>query len=77
MELAKIAVDTCVWPLYEVENGKYKLNYKPKEKKSVLEWIKPQGRFRHLFKEEYAWVLEEFQKKVDEEWEELQRLASL
>jgi hypothetical protein len=30
-----------------------------------------------LFKEEYAWVLEEFQKKVDEEWEELQRLASL
>lgn len=77
VELAKIAVDTCVWPLYEVENGKYKLNYKPKEKKSVLEWIKPQGRFRHLFKEENAWVLEEFQKKVDEEWEELQRLASL
>jgi len=76
VELAKIAVDTCVWPLYEVENGKYKLNYKPKEKKPILEWIKPQGRFRHLFKEENAWVLEEFQKKVDEEWEELNRLAS-
>jgi pyruvate ferredoxin oxidoreductase beta subunit len=77
VELAKIAVDTCVWPLYEVENGKYKLNYKPKEKKSILEWVKPQGRFRHLFKEENAWVLEEFQKKVDEEWEELNRLSSL
>ena len=77
VELAKIAVDTCVWPLYEVENGKYKINYKPKEKKPILEWIKPQGRFRHLFKEEYAWVLDEFQKKVDEEWEELNRLASL
>lgn len=77
VELAKIAVDTCVWPLYEVENGKYKLNYKPKEKKPILDWIKPQGRFRHLFKEENAWVLEEFQKKVDEEWEELNRLASL
>jgi len=77
IELAKIAVDTCVWPLYEVENGKYKLNYKPKEKKPILEWIKPQGRFRHLFKEENAWVLEEFQKKVDEEWEDLNRLASL
>jgi pyruvate ferredoxin oxidoreductase beta subunit len=77
VELAKIAVDTCVWPLYEVENGNYKLNYKPKEKKSILEWIKPQGRFRHLFKEENAWVLEEFQKKVDEEWEELNRLSSL
>jgi pyruvate ferredoxin oxidoreductase beta subunit len=77
VELAKTAVDTCVWPLYEVENGKYKLNYKPKEKKPILEWIKPQGRFRHLFKEENAWVLEEFQKKVDEEWEELIRLSSL
>jgi pyruvate ferredoxin oxidoreductase beta subunit len=77
VELSKIATDTCVWPLYEVENGKYKINYKPKEKKPILEWIKPQGRFRHLFKEEYAWVLEEFQKKVDEEWEELNRLASL
>jgi pyruvate ferredoxin oxidoreductase beta subunit len=77
VELAKIAVDTCVWPLYEVENGKYKLNYKPKEKKPILEWIKPQGRFRHLFKEENAWVLEEFQKKVDEEWEELNRMSSL
>jgi pyruvate ferredoxin oxidoreductase beta subunit len=77
IELAKTAVDSCVWPLYEVENGKYKINYKPKEKKPVLEWIKPQGRFRHLFKEENTWVLEEFQNKVDEEWEELNRLAAL
>jgi pyruvate ferredoxin oxidoreductase beta subunit len=77
IELAKAAVDSCVWPLYEVENGKYKINYKPREKKPVLEWIKPQGRFRHLFKEENAWVLEEFQKRVDEDWEELNRLASL
>ena len=77
VQLLKTAMDTCVWPLYEVENGKYKVNYKPKEKKPILEWVKPQGRFRHLFKEENAWVLEEFQKKVDEEWEELNRLASL
>lgn len=77
IELAKAAVDTCVWPLYEVENGKYRINYKPKEKKPVLEWIKPQGRFRHLFKEENAWVLEKFQKRVDEDWEELNKLAAL
>jgi pyruvate ferredoxin oxidoreductase beta subunit len=77
VELAKTAVDTCVWPLYEVENGKYTINYKPREKKPILDWIKPQGRFRHLFKEENAWLLEEFQKKVDEEWEELNRMASL
>ena len=77
IRLAQIAVDTCVWPLYEVENGKYKINYKPKEKKPVLEWLKPQGRFRHLFKEKNVPILEEIQKQVDEGWEDLNKLANL
>lgn len=77
VRLAQMAVDTCVWPLYEVEDGNYKINYKPKEKKPVLEWLKPQGRFRHLFKEENAKVLEEIQNQADEDWEELNKLASL
>lgn len=77
VRLAQLATDTCFWPLYEVENGKYRINYKPKEKKPVLDWIKSQGRFRHLFKEENAWMLEEFQKKVDRDWERLNRLAGL
>jgi len=77
IKLAKLATDTCVWPLYEVENGKYKINYKPKEKIAVTEWLKPQGRFRHLFKEENAHVVEAIQRHVDEEWEHLNRLAEL
>lgn len=77
VRLAQTAVDTCIWPLYEVENGKYKINYKPKEKKQILEWLKPQGRFRHLFKEENAGVIEKFQKQVDEDWDQLNKLASL
>jgi len=77
MRLAQMALDTCVWPIYEVENGKYKINYKPKEKKPVLEWLKPQGRFRHLFKEENAGVLETIQREVDKDWEELNKLAAL
>lgn len=75
VQLAQDAVDTCVWPLYEVENGKYKINYKPRQKKPVTEWLKPQGRFRHLFKEENASIIEQIQKEVDEGWEELNRLA--
>ena len=75
IRLAQLATDTCVWPLYEVENGKYKINYKPKEKKPVLEWLKGQGRFRHLFKEENAPILEEIQKQVDKDWEELNKLT--
>ncbi len=78
IKLAQIANDTCVWPLYEVENGnKYKINYKPKQKLPVTEWLKPQGRFRHLFQEKNAWMIEAIQKKVDEEWEELNQLAEL
>ena len=35
IELARLAVDTCFWPLYEVVEGEYKLTYKPKEKKPL------------------------------------------
>ncbi|MGQ9671721.1 MAG: thiamine pyrophosphate-dependent enzyme [Candidatus Aminicenantales bacterium] len=77
IKLAQLAADTCVWPLYEVEDGRYKINYKPKEKKPVLEWLKPQGRFRHLFKEENAWMIEKIQEEVDRDWAELNRLAEI
>ena len=77
IRLTQTALDTCVWPVYEIEEGKYKINYKPKEKKPVLEWLKPQGRFRHLFKEENAWILKEIQKEVDRDWEELNKLVAL
>jgi len=77
IKLAQLAADTCAWPLYEVENGKYKISYKPKEKKPVLEWLKLQGRFRHLFQEKNAWMLEAIQKDVDKDWEDLNRLATL
>ena len=30
MEINKLAVDTCLWPLYEVEDGVYRITYKPK-----------------------------------------------
>ncbi|MDR3253744.1 MAG: hypothetical protein LBT07_02115 [Endomicrobium sp.] len=72
MELARLAVETCIWPSYEVENGVYKINVKPKEKKPVTEFLKLQGRFKHLFKPENAHILEEIQKNVDEKWTLLQ-----
>ena len=71
IESAKLAVDTCFWPLYEVENGILKVNYKPKEKKPVIEWIKIQGRFKHILKPENKWMIEKFQDRVDNEWERL------
>ncbi|MDD2201804.1 MAG: thiamine pyrophosphate-dependent enzyme [Firmicutes bacterium] len=71
IELAKLAVDTCFWPLYEVEEGEYKLTYRPKEKKPVEDWLKRQGRFRHLFKPENAEILKEIQEDIDTRWARL------
>lgn len=69
IEITKLAVETCYWPLFEVEYGVWKLNYKPREKKPVEEWLKTQGRFRHLFQPKFRHVIGELQARVDEEWE--------
>ncbi|MCM8762483.1 MAG: thiamine pyrophosphate-dependent enzyme [Candidatus Omnitrophica bacterium] len=71
MEISRLAVDTCIWPLYEVVEGRYKLTYKPKEKKPIVEWFKLQRRFAHLLKPENQQLLEEIQKEVDRRWETL------
>ena len=68
---AKLAVDTCYWPLYEIEDGVLKVTYKPREKKPIVEWLKTQGRFKHLFKPGNQELLEEIQKRIDLEWEKL------
>jgi pyruvate ferredoxin oxidoreductase beta subunit len=75
--LSRMAVDTCYWPLYEVEGGKWTINYDPKDKKKpVAEWLKPQGRFKHLFAPGNEHLLEQFQNLVDQEWESLQKMAA-
>ncbi|MCL5291787.1 MAG: thiamine pyrophosphate-dependent enzyme [Actinobacteria bacterium] len=76
IEMARVAVETAYWPLYEVVEGRYRVTVKLKEKKPLVEWLKPQGRFKHLLTPENKSVLEELERQVDEKWERLQRLAS-
>ncbi len=72
IEQAKLAVETRYWPLYEVVEGKYRITYKPKKYVPVEEWLKTQGRFRHLFRDERGrQILAEFQAAIDKHWEEL------
>ena len=75
IEITQLAVDTCYWPLFEVEDGQWRLTYRPKEKPPVEEWLKRQGRFRHLFKPENRHIVDEFQADVDRRWERLLRLC--
>ena len=45
---ARLAVETGVFPLYEVENGEYKMSLEPAKLRPVKDYLKSQGRFRHL-----------------------------
>ncbi len=75
IEITQLAVDTCFWPLYEVEDGEWNLTYKPKEKLPIEDWLKRQGRFRHLFRPENRHVIDEFQEEVDLRWDRLLKLC--
>ncbi|OUQ60512.1 pyruvate ferredoxin oxidoreductase [Tyzzerella sp. An114] len=69
IDICKLAVETCYWPLFEVEKGKWTLNYKPKNKLPIEDFLRPQGRFKHLFKKGNEHLIEEFQAEVDRRWE--------
>ncbi len=75
IEITQLAVDTCYWPLYEVEDGEWRLTYKPKEKLPVIRWLERQGRFRHLFRPENEHMIDELQAEVDRRWERLLKLC--
>ncbi|MCD8119555.1 MAG: thiamine pyrophosphate-dependent enzyme [Lachnospiraceae bacterium] len=71
MEYCRLAVETCYWPLFEVVDGRWILNYEPKKKLPIEDFLKGQGRFKHLFKPENEYLIAEFQQEVDRRWEQL------
>jgi pyruvate ferredoxin oxidoreductase beta subunit len=73
IELAKSAVQTGYWPLFEVEDGVWRQTVKVPNRKPVEEFLKPQGRFKHLFAPENAELLAAVQQGVDEYWAYLQK----
>ena len=73
IEVARVGVDTRYWPLYEIDHGIWKINYKPRTYMPVVEWFKLQGRFQHLLKEDKEDVIAWHQAQVDENWDMLLR----
>ena len=72
MKICKLAVETCYWPLFEVVEGKWILNYEPKKKLPIEDFLREQGRFKHLFKKGNEDLIAQFQAEVDRRWEDLQ-----
>ena len=77
MQINKLAVETCYWPLYEVVDGVYKISYKPANKLPIEEFLRPQKRFKHMFKPGNEWMIKEFQEEVDARWQELLDLEEI
>ena len=71
MKICKLAIDTCYWPMFEVDHGKWKLTYEPKKKLPIEDFLRPQGRFKHLFKKGNEDLIVQFQEEVDRRWEDL------
>ena len=84
INMAKLSVETCVWPLYEVDKGKYNLTAESLkiangvlEKKPVTEWFKAQGRYKHMLKPENADLVKQVQEEIDRKWDRLLKLSKL
>lgn len=78
IELSRLAVETCVFPLWEAVNGEYQLSIPskvlalaPQKKKPVKEYLQAQGRFRHLFTLKNEKILEDIQRITDQKWTRL------
>jgi pyruvate ferredoxin oxidoreductase beta subunit len=67
IEIGQLAVQTGIFPLYEIEGGRYRLNADPPELKPVEEYLKLQGRYRHLTDEQ----IESIQQMVNEDYAKL------
>ncbi len=75
VKLAKLAVETRVFPIYELENGRYRINYLISRPRPVEEYIAMQARLSYLLRPENQHLLEEFKRSVDENWTRLLELA--
>ena len=71
--IGKLATETNFWPLYEIEDGKYIINNIVKEPKPIEDFLKTQGRFKHLFKDANKDVIAKIQNDVNVSWEKLQK----
>jgi len=64
VEIGKLAVETGLFPLWELQNGEYTLNVNPAKLKPIAELFKTQGRFRHMKPDDIA----DMQARIDKAW---------
>ncbi len=77
MTLSQLAIDSNFWPLYEVDDGKWKINYRPRDPEEKLaEFLGMQGRTKHLLKPNNKKILENLQARIQEDWDYLEKMET-
>ena len=71
IRMGRLAVETGMFPLYEVENGKYRLNLDFPKLRPVTDYMKLQGRFRHLSED----IINKIQQRVEKDYARLKERA--
>jgi pyruvate ferredoxin oxidoreductase beta subunit len=77
IEIGRLAVETGVFPLYEVEHGRYRVTYPTPQLRPLVQYLKPQGRFRHLLNEDNAERVRMIEARLAKEYAALVRRAEL
>ncbi|MCK4933850.1 pyruvate synthase subunit beta [Candidatus Bathyarchaeota archaeon] len=84
IEIARLGVETCIFPLWETIDGEYNLSpqskifaLKPERKKKISGYLKMQRRFKHLFRPKFKHVIDEIQHRVDERWNRLLKRCNM
>ncbi len=72
IKVGRLAVETGIFPLYEVENGKYKLSFDLPKLRPVTDYLKLQGRFRHLSED----TINEIQQRVNADYAKLKEKSA-
>ena len=73
IKMGRLSVETGIFPVYEIEDGKYKLNIDLPSLRPVEDYLKLQGRYRHLTKDNTAII----QAKAIEEYNRIRQLSGL
>lgn len=77
IEISRLATESNFWPLYEYEDGKLTINYKPEKRIAIEEFLKTQTKFKEILKEKNKETLKSIQKDVDDKYEELLKLEKI
>ncbi len=74
LEILDAAVDSCFFPLYEIENGITKINYNPEKenrKKPLKAWLEKMGKTKHLLNPEFKDQFQTFESEIERRWSRL------